>query len=246
MSDLTLDDRGVLWAIAERDRVVVEMRAARQPLVRIRSTASPAASTPRRSPGSATAGSRSAIEGANTPTAGICSRSSTAIARRHAHARADVGRARRRARSSTTASRACAATATTCSPRSRRSASPDGSRWSPLVRLRGTRPASTKLRLTTRSRQDLALALHVRAPTARRTIVAIERHYRVSRILSFTVPRERPRSRRRSTSISRRSCTTRSTSRDRRAARRPARRDQRQSGQKRSQGPTELLVFAKR
>ena len=188
MSDLTLDDHGHLWAIPERDRVVVEMQPDGSQLVRHPLDGVPAGLDTEAITYLGDGKFAIGFEGQQTAAAGIY------------FATLDPQR-----------DRVVAST-----PRELTSAElgvdlvvnhgvegicghgddviaaietvgNDGSRWAPLVRLRGGLLTVAKFRLTSDVGKLAALACTF-APDGTVDLRAIERHYSVSRILRATVP----------------------------------------------------------
>ena len=155
MSDLTLDDRGVMWAIAERDRQVLEIELdGATPRI----TAYPLDGVPAGvdTEGIAWLGNgRFAIgaEGAHTATAAILfgelRMQRLVITHTRALSSADLG-------VELTANHGIEAVCGTSDELLAASETvgrlPDGTRYAPLVRLRGDALASTKVRLTSYGR----------------------------------------------------------------------------------------------
>lgn len=189
MSDLTLDDRGVIWAIAERDRHVLEIDlAGTTPHV----TLHPLDGVP---PGVDTEGiawlgdGRFAIgaEGAHTATAAILfgelRMQRLVVTHTRAFSNADLG-------VELTANHGIEAVCGTGDDLLAASETvgrlPDGTRYAPLVRLRGDTLAVTKVRLT--SDRGKLSALHCTFDEGGAAqVIAIERHFGVARILRFAI-----------------------------------------------------------
>lgn len=192
MSDLTLDDRGMMWAIAERDRRVLEIElAGTTPRV----TVHPLDGVP---PGVDTegiawlGGDRFAIgaEGAHTATAAILfgelRMQRLVVTHTRALSNADLG-------VELTANHGIEAVCGTTDDLLAASETvgrlPDGTRYAPLVRLRGDALAITKVRLT--SDRGKLSALHCTFDDSGVAhVIAIERHFGVARILRFAVGRD--------------------------------------------------------
>jgi hypothetical protein len=190
MSDLTIDDRGVLWSIAERDREIVEIELATPPRVTVR----PLDGVPKLVDTEALAwlgNGRFAIgtEGALQATASIM------------FAELDAGRVTVKRTVELTGKdlgveltinhgiealcghgdEVLAATETV-------GKLADGTRYSALAWLSGNQLAITKVRLTTN--KGKLSALHCTFDSdGTAQVIAIERHYSVSRILRFAVKR---------------------------------------------------------
>jgi hypothetical protein len=189
MSDLTLDDRGVMWSIAERNREVLELELGKPPIRH------PLDGVPL---GIDTEGlawlsdGHFAIgaEGAAEPTAAIMfgelRMGHLVITRTRKLINADLGieltinhgieavcgRGDELLAASETVGRL-----------------PDGSRYAPLVRLHGDELTITKVKLTTDSGKLSALDCSFDGDGTAE-VIAIERHFGVSRILRFTVKRD--------------------------------------------------------
>jgi hypothetical protein len=188
MSDLAVDDRGVLWAIAERERRVVAIELQSPPKL----TLYDLDGVP---PGVDTealtwlANGRFAIgaEGAHTPTASIMFGElrdrRLVVTRTRALSSAELG-------VELTANHGIEAV---CGTDDELLAAcetvgilPDGTRYAPLVRLRGDSLAVVKLRLT--SDRGKVSALHCRFDASGTAdVVAIERHFGVARIVRFSL-----------------------------------------------------------
>ncbi len=192
MSDLTLDDRGVMWAIAERDRQVLEIELVG---AKPRITAYPLDGVPAGvdTEGIAWLGDgRFAIgaEGAHTATAAILfgelRMKRLVITHTRALSSADLG-------VELTANHGIEAVCGTSDDLLAASETvgrlPDGTRYAPLVRLRGDALAITKVRLT--SDRGKLSALHCTFDdSGAAEVIAIERHFGVARILRFAVGRD--------------------------------------------------------
>lgn len=192
MSDLTIDDRGVLWSIAERDRQVIEIDLATTP-PRTRMHAldgfSPGVDTEALAwlgDGRFAIGTEAATEA--TASVAFAERQGDRLVVTHTrlltsdelgvtitdnHGIESVcGRGDEVLAASESTGRL-----------------PDGSRFAALARLRGDALTVAKVRLT--SDVGKLSALHCAlAPDGTADVVAIERHYSVSRILHFTAARD--------------------------------------------------------
>ena len=189
MSDLTIDDRGVMWAVPERDREVISIELGKEPVRHALEGVSGAVDTE----GIAwLGGNRFAFgtEGANEPTASILfaelrdgkmvvtrSRSLTnddlGVKLTHNHGiEAVCGNDRELLAASETVGRL-----------------PDGTRYAPVVRLTGDALHVTKVRLTTKEGKLSALYCVFDA-NGTAQVTAIERHFGVARILSLAIKRD--------------------------------------------------------
>ena len=188
MSDLTIDDRGMLWGIAERDREVIELELGKQPKRHVLEGIAAGNDTEALTwlgNGHFAIG----IEGAAAPTAGVM----------FAELRGDRLVATR-TRLLTNDELGVVLTINhgieaLCGRADELLAAvesvgtlPDGSRWAPIVRMRGDALTVTKLRLTTKKGKISALTCTI-ADDGTAQVVAIERHYGVSRLLRFTLKR---------------------------------------------------------
>jgi phytase-like protein len=207
ISDLTIDDRGVLWAIPERDRAVVELDLGKPPA----------------SPGSAGARSnadavRSVIvhplegvapgidteaiawlgdgkfaigtEGANEPTAAIMfaqlQGQALVVERTRTLTSQDLGVMLTKNHG---IEALCAAGDEILAATESVGTFPDGTRYAALARLRGDALSVAKLRLTTTKGKISAMYCTLVADGSVQ-VTALERHYSVCRILEFTVKRD--------------------------------------------------------
>ncbi|MBV8761201.1 MAG: SdiA-regulated domain-containing protein, partial [Deltaproteobacteria bacterium] len=186
ISDLALDDRGHLWAIAERDRVVVEMQPDGTGLVRHPLDGVPAGLDTEALAYLGDGRFAIGFEGAQTPVAGVMyavlENDHLVIKGTRELTNAEVGV---QLVVNHGVEGICghgddviAAIETVGN---------DGSRWAPLVWLHGDKIASvTKLRLTSDVGKISALACHWQ-PDGTVDLRAVERHYSVSRLLKATL-----------------------------------------------------------
>jgi hypothetical protein len=188
MSDLTIDNRGVMWAIAERNPEVLEIELGKKPIRH------PVEGVPKGTDTEALAwldDSHFAIgtEGASEATASIMFADKTddhlVVTRTRPLTSAELG-------VELTINHGIEAL---CGHDDELLAAtesvgqlPDGTRYSALARLRGDTLTVTKLRLTTGKGKISALYC-TWGPDGSADVIAIERHYSVSRILQFTVKR---------------------------------------------------------
>lgn len=190
MSDLTIDDRGILWAIAERDRTVLEIDVTKQPpLV-----------TTHPLQGIADGVDTEAIawlgngafaigtEGANAPSASVVSAElrGTAIV---ATATRDLssGQLGVLLTSNHGIEALCGRGGELLAVAETVGKDVD-KRWAPLVRIRGDEVTLTKLWLTTTTGKISAITCTL-ADDGAAKVTAIERHFGVARLLSFTLDR---------------------------------------------------------
>lgn len=192
MSDLTIDDRGVLWTIAERERQILEIDISKRPVVAFvypLQGISPDVDTE----GLLWLGNgRFAIgvEGANGPTAAIvmAERRGDAIV---ATATRPLSDAQLGVTLTTNhgIEAVCGHAGELLAAGESVGKNAEGKRWAPLVRLRGDEPPHlTKLWLTSQKGKVSALSCTIDDAGVAH-VVAIERHFGVARILTFDVPR---------------------------------------------------------
>jgi hypothetical protein len=193
MSDLTIDDRGVLWAIAERDRHIVEIELddddpptiKQHPLDGV-----PAGVDTEALVWLGDGHFAIGAEGATTPTASIMFGElrdrQLVVTRTRALSNADLG-------VELTANHGIEAV---CGRADDLLAAcetvgllPDGSRYAPIVRVRGESLSVIKVKLT--SDRGKLSALHCRFDdNGNADVIAIERHFGVARILKFSIGRD--------------------------------------------------------
>ncbi len=192
ISDLTIDDRGVLWAIPERDRTVIEIRLAgtaatvtAHELVGIPSSIDTEALA-WLGDGTFAIG----LEGAATPIAGIASAKlegdKVVVTDTHVFDASELPVA---PTINHGIEAICGRAGDLLAAMETVGADPDGSRWAPLLRVTGTTTTRAKLHLTTSTGKISALSCTIdERGTAH--VIAIARHYGVCRILSFDVARD--------------------------------------------------------
>jgi hypothetical protein len=191
MSDLTVDDRGVLWAIAERDRHIVEIELSSPPTIKQHPLDGvPAGVDTEALTWLGNGHFAIGAEGATTPTASIMFGElrdrQLVITRTRALSNAELG-------VELTANHGIEAVCgsaddllAACETVGRL---PDGSRYAPLVRVRGDSLSVIKVKLT--SDRGKLSALHCRFDdSGNADVIAIERHFGVARILRFTLGRD--------------------------------------------------------
>jgi hypothetical protein len=192
MSDLTIDDRGIVWAIAERDRKVLEIDVSKNPVVPIVHELKGIANGVDTEAIAWLGGGRFAIgvEGANGAWA--------AIVRAERQGDAIVATATRELNdaqlgvtlmSNHGVEAVCGRDGELIAAIETVGKDPAGRRWAPLVRLRGDTVHVTKLWLTTKVGKISALSC-VLADDGSAQVIAIERHFGVARILKFSLGRQ--------------------------------------------------------
>jgi len=192
MSDLTLDDRGVMWAISERDRQVLELTLGKPPIRHALDGIPDGVDTEGLAwlaPGQFAIGT----EGADAPTASIMFaelRGDRLVATRTrplGNAELGVELAVNHGIEAL-----CGREGELLAACETVGKLPDGTRFAPIVRLRGDGgdvTSMTKLRLTTDKGKISAMTCTL-ADDGTAQVLAIERHYGVSRILKFTIHRD--------------------------------------------------------
>lgn len=188
MSDLTIDDRGVMWAISERDRKVLELELGKDPV------AHPLEGVP---DGIDTEGlawlgdGRFAIgtEGADLPTASIMfaelHMEHIMVTRTRTLTSQEVGV---QLKVNHGVEAVCGRGDELIAAIETAGKLPDGTRYAPLVRLRGDTLTVAKLKLTTSTGKISALYC-TWGLDGTAEVIAIERHYGVSRLLHFSASR---------------------------------------------------------
>lgn len=191
ISDLTIDDRGVLWAIAERDRKVLEIALGS-------GTATVTSHDLTGIPGGvdtealAWLGDGSfaiGIEGSTIPIAAIVLAKLTggAIVAGDTQ-RFDADQLGVAPTINHGIEAVCGKTGQLLAAEEIAGVDPDATRWASLVRVEGDQTTRAKLHLTTKTGKISALHCTFE-PDGTAHAVAVERHYGVSRVLSFDVPR---------------------------------------------------------
>lgn len=192
MSDLTIDDRGIVWGIAERDRQVIEIDLSTTPP---RTTAHPLDGF---SPGVDTealawlGGGRFAIgtEAATEATASIAFAELQGDRLVVTHTRLvtsdELGVT---ITDNHGIESVCGSGDEVIAASESAGKLPDGTRFAALARLRGDALSVAKVRLTSDVGKLSALYCTL-APDGTADVVAIERHYSVSRIVRFTATRD--------------------------------------------------------
>jgi hypothetical protein len=189
MSDLSIDDRGMLWSVAERERKVLEIELGKPPHVY------PLEGVPGAVDTEAIAwlgGKQFAIgtEGTNEPSAAILfaelrdGRMLVTRMRSITHAELGVTLTKNHGIEAL-----CGHDDELLAASETVGHLPDGTRYAPIVRLRGDQLSLTKLRLTSDRGKISALACAFDADGTA-DVIAIERHYGVARILRFKLARD--------------------------------------------------------
>jgi hypothetical protein len=188
MSDLTIDDRGVMWSIAERDRQILELELGKPPVVH------PLEGVPAGTDTEALTWLDDdhfaiGIEGNDEATAGImfAERRGDAIAvtKTKPLTSAELGVPLTKNHG---IEALCGHGDELLAATESVGKLPDGTRYSALARLQGDSVNVTKLRLTTDKGKISALYCRFDA-AGTADVYAIERHYSVSRILHFVAKR---------------------------------------------------------
>lgn len=191
MSDLTIDDRGVLWAIAERDRKVVEISLGEgtPTVVTHDLTGIPDGIDTEAIAWLGDASFAIGLEGEDAPVAGLAYArlvgGTLAVTTTQDFTSAQLG-------VEPTVNHGIEAV---CGTRGQLLAAaeivgtdPDGTRWASLLRLEGDATSRVKLHLMTKTGKISALHCTFDADGTAH-VVALSRHYGVCRILSFDVTR---------------------------------------------------------
>jgi Esterase-like activity of phytase len=188
MSDLTIDNRGVMWGIAERDRVVLEIELGK-PSIRHPLDGVPAGVDTEAITWLDDSHFAIGTEGANEATASILfaelKDQHVVVTRTRPFTNAELG-------VQLTVNHGIEALCGNGNELLAATESfgklPDGTRYAALARLRGDALTVTKVRLTTDKGKLSALYCTLDADGSA-DVTAIERHYSVSRILHFEVKR---------------------------------------------------------
>ena len=189
MSDLTIDNRGMLWAIAERDRAVLELEIGKPAITHPLEGVAPGIDTEAIAwlgDGKFAIGT----EGNKEATASIMFAelvgNEMVVKRTRTLTSQELGV---QLTYNHGIEALCASGDELLAATESVGKLPDGTRYSALVRLRGDALAITKLRLTTTKGKISALYCTF-APDGSAEVLAIERHFSVSRILKFTAKRD--------------------------------------------------------
>lgn len=192
MSDLSIDDRGVLWAIAERDRHVLEIDISKRPIVPIVHELKGVASGVDTEALVWLGGGNFMIgvEGSNAPTAAIVTaelRGDAIVAtgtREFGDAQLGVTLLVNHGIEAL-----CGRPGELLGVVESVGSDLDGNRWAPLLRVRGDTVTVSKLWLTTKTGKVSALSCTI-TDDGTAQVLALERHFGVARILKFTVRRD--------------------------------------------------------
>jgi hypothetical protein len=189
MSDLTIDEHGVLWSISERDRIVLEIQLGKPPV-------------PHKLEGImlgldteailALGGGRFAIgvEGGMTPAAAVLTAElrgpDVVVTQTRPLHDKDLGIA---LTINHGIEALCGRDGELLAAAETVGTLPDGRRWAPIVRLRGDQLSTARLYLTTKKGKISAMHCTI-ADDGTAQVLAIERHFGVVRLLSFAVGRD--------------------------------------------------------
>lgn len=189
ISDITVDDRGVLWAVAERDRAVIELELGKSPIVHELEGLTRDLDTEAivwLGNGKFAFG----IEGTISPVAAvmlgelrgndIVITSTRSLLRDELDLAISINHG---------IEALCGREGELLAGIESVGRLDDGTRWAPLVRLRGDASELVRLRLTTKKGKLSALTCTIDDDGVAQ-VVAIERHFGVVRLLRFTVGRE--------------------------------------------------------
>jgi hypothetical protein len=189
MSDLTIDEHGVLWAISERDRIIVELELGKPPVQHELEGVTFGLDTEALL---ALGGGRFAIgvEGGMTPLAGILTAelrgTDIVVTGEHLLGDKELG-------VTLTINHGieamCGRDGELIAAAETVGTLPDGRRWAPIVRLRGDEVHTSRLYLTTKVGKISAMYCTI-GDDGTAQVVAIERHFGVVRLLTFTVGRD--------------------------------------------------------
>jgi hypothetical protein len=189
MSDLTVDEHGVLWAISERDRIVLEIELGKPPVRHPLEGVTLGLDTEAIL---ALGGGRFAIgvEGGMTPLAAILTaelRGNAVVVTSTRPLRdKDLGIA---LTINHGIEALCGRDGELLAAAETVGKLPDGRRWAPLVRLRGDDVHTARLYLTTKAGKISAMYCTI-ADDGTAQVTAIERHFGVARLLTFTAARD--------------------------------------------------------
>lgn len=190
-SDLTIDDRGVLWAVAERDRKVIEI-ALGNGTATVTShdlTGIPAGVDTEAITWLGDGSFAIGIEGGTIPLAGIIyaklTNGSIVAGDTQRFDAAQLGVA---PTINHGIEAVCGKAGQLLAAAEIAGVDPDGTRWASLLRIEGDTTTRAKVHLTTKTGKISALHCTF-DPEGTAHVLAVERHYGVSRILSFDAPR---------------------------------------------------------
>jgi len=189
MSDLTIDERGVMWGIAERDRIVLEIELGKPPIKHKLEGVTLGLDTEAIV---ALGGGRFAIgiEGGMAPAAGILTAEMRAndlvVTTTRPLLDKDLGIA---ITINHGIEALCGRDGELLAAAETVGKLPDGTRWAPIVRLRGDELHASRLHLTTKKGKISAMTCTIDEDGTAH-VTAIERHFGVVRLLTFTVARD--------------------------------------------------------
>ncbi|NVB84448.1 MAG: hypothetical protein HOV81_39100 [Kofleriaceae bacterium] len=191
ISDLTIDDRGVLWAVAERDRKVLEIAlgSGSATVTSHDLTGIPAGIDTEALAWLGDGSFAIGVEGSALPLAGIVyaklSGNSVVAGETQRFDAAQLGVA---PTINHGIEAVCGKAGQLLAAEEIAGVDPDGTRWASLVRIEGDKVTRAKLHLTTKTGKISALHCTFDADGTAHG-VAVERHYSVSRVLSFDAAR---------------------------------------------------------
>jgi hypothetical protein len=189
MSDLTIDEHGVLWAISERDRIVLEIELGKPPIQHTLEGIVLGLDTEAIL---ALGGGRFVIgvEGGMAPAAAILTAelrgADVVVTSTRPLLDKDLGIA---LTINHGIEAVCGRDGEILAAAETVGTLPDGRRWAPIVRLRGDEVKTARLYLTTKKGKISAMYCTI-ADDGTAQVLAIERHFGVVRLLSFTVGRD--------------------------------------------------------
>ncbi len=189
MSDLTVDEHGVLWAISERDRLVLEIQLGKPPIQHKLEGLTLGLDTEAIV---SLGGGRFAlgIEGSIAPIAGLVTaelRGADLVATStRPLANKDLGIA---ITINHGIEALCGRDGELLAAAETVGKLPDGRRWAPIIRLRGDEIHASRLYLTTKAGKISAMHCTI-ADDGTAQVTAIERHFGVVRLLTFTMRRD--------------------------------------------------------
>jgi hypothetical protein len=189
MSDLTIDERGAMWGIAERDRIILEIELGKPPIQHQLDGVTLGLDTEAIV---ALGGGRFAIgyEGGMTPAAGILTAelrgSDVVVTNTRPLLDKDLGIA---LTINHGIEALCGRDGELLAAAETVGKLPDGTRWAPIVRVRGDELHASRLHLTTKKGKISAMTCTI-ADDGTAQVTAIERHFGVVRLLTFAVARD--------------------------------------------------------
>jgi hypothetical protein len=191
MSDLSIDDRGVMWAIAERDRQVLEIELGKPPRIIVHRLDGVPAGIDTEGiawlgAGKFAIGTEASAEAAAAIMFAELTEQRLVVTRTRALTSAELGVTLTENHGIESV---CGKGDEVLAASESAGKLPDGTRYAALARLHGDALTITKVRLTSDVGKLSALYCTF-ADDGSVHVIAIERHYSVSRIVSFTVKRD--------------------------------------------------------